>query len=464
MIEQLRIKNFKSIIEDDVKFSNFTVLVGANGSGKSNLIQALSFLSTISRSGVVDTVNRFGGFSGIVPKAVSTSELAKARISIYHKASLPPLPDPYGKGVPVVVEHELELAQSKKEGVSVAGEKMTFHGILTVAEALGGDADEESTRGTPHSSLSKFVLKRGPRGAVRYYADPQITKETLSAHIEWLGLPFLIGNVKSQSGLKKVLDSMRSIGTQQKEARRQKRYESFLDPAVTTVVDYAPQFRVFRSALRNMKAYDLLLSALRYEQSVGEAHQLSSAGSNMPSVVRHIRSNPDTQVSFDRILSTLGIIAPYVDTVKSSSLRTGKEFVEFTESFAKRGVESWESSDGTLRALAILLALETHRESSTILIEEPEQNLHPWAIRAVIKHIREVIKERGVQVIITTHSPQVLKQVHPEEVLVATRTEEAGTKFRTLEEILPHTHSEIVMGEVADLWVKGLLGGVPCYE
>ena len=182
----------------------------------------------------------------------------------------------------------------------------------------------------------------------------------------------------------------------------------------------------------------------------------------MPSVVRHIRSNPDAKVSLSRILSTLGAIAPHVLTMRSSSLRTGKEFIEFMESFTKRSVESWESSDGTLRALAILLALETHRESSTILIEEPEQNLHPWAIRAIIKHIREVIKERGVQVIITTHSPQVLEQVHPEEVLVATRTEEVGTKFRTLEEMLPH--SKIVMGEVADLWVKGLLGGVPSYE
>lgn len=461
MIEHLRIKNFKSIIEDNVKFSNFTVLVGANGSGKSNLIQALSFLSTIPRSGVVATVNRFGGFSGVVPKAVPTSELAKARIFIYHKASLPPLPEPYGKGLPpVVVEHELELAHSKKEVVRVTGEKIVFHRILAVAEALKPDTDEESGRGISHSNPSKSVLKRGPRGGVHYYTDPPITKETLPAYLEWLGLPFLEDSVNSESGLKRVLESMES-SRRQKEAKRQ-RYESFLDPDVPTVVDYAQQFQVFRSVLSSMKVYDLLLSALRYEQPVSESYQLSSVGLNMPSVVRHIRSNPAAEVSLSRILSTLGAIAPHVLTVRSSSLRTGKEFIEFVESFAKRGVESWESSDGTLRALAILLALETHRESSTILIEEPEQNLHPWAIRAIIKHIREVIKERGVQVIITTHSPQVLEQVHPEEVLVATRTEEVGTKFRTLEEILPH--SRIAMGEVADLWVKGLLGGVPSYE
>jgi predicted ATPase len=148
--------------------------------------------------------------------------------------------------------------------------------------------------------------------------------------------------------------------------------------------------------------------------------------------------------------------------MKPSSLRTGKEFVEFVESTASRGVESWESSDGTLRALAILLALETHRPHSTILIEEPEQNLHPWAVREIVEHIREVIQARRVQVIVTTHSQQVLERVYPEEVLVASRTEEGGTSFKTLEEILPH--SEIIMGEIAQLWMKGLLGGVPSDE
>jgi len=460
MIEHLRIRNFKSIIEDDIKFSDFTVLVGANGSGKSNLIQALSFLSSIPRIGVVATVNRFGGFSSVVPKAIARTELAKARVFIHHKASLPPLLEPYGKGLSVTVEHELELAGSRKEVVRVAGEKIVFHGILEVPEALGHDSDEESSSGISHSSPSKFVLERGPRGGVHYSTDPQVTKETLPGYLEWLGLAFLEGSVNSASGLNRVLDSLGSI-RRQKDKKRQ-RYESFLDPDVPRIVEYAQHFIMFRSILSSMKVYDLLLSALRYERPVSESDQLSSEGSNMPSVVRRIRSSPDAEVSLGRIMNTLGEIAPHVTTMKSSSLRTGKEFVEFTESFVNRSVESWESSDGTLRALAILLALETHPRSSTILIEEPEQNLHPWAITAIIKHIREVIKERGVQVIITTHSPQVLEQLHAEEVLVATRTEGVGTKFRTLEEILPH--SRIAMGEVADLWVKGLLGGVPSYE
>jgi predicted ATPase len=260
--------------------------------------------------------------------------------------------------------------------------------------------------------------------------------------------------------LEQVLRSISSSETQQQDTRR--RNQSYLDPDIPTIVDYAPQFRIFRSLTGEVRAYDLLLSELRYEQPVSDSRQLSPVGLNMPSVVRHLGSSPQSEASWNRIMSTLGAIAPHVTSMHSRSLRTGKEFVEFVETTASRGVESWESSDGTLRALAILLALETHSEASTILIEEPEQNLHPWAIRAIIDHIREAIRERNVQVIITTHSPQVLERVHPHELLVASRTKEGGTRFGTLEEILPH--GEIVMGEVADLWVKGLLGGVPSDE
>lgn len=47
MIQSLRIKNFKSIKETEVTFGNFNVLVGLNGAGKTNFIQALLFLKNL---------------------------------------------------------------------------------------------------------------------------------------------------------------------------------------------------------------------------------------------------------------------------------------------------------------------------------------------------------------------------------------------------------------------------------
>ena len=122
-------------------------------------------------------------------------------------------------------------------------------------------------------------------------------------------------------------------------------------------------------------------------------------------------------------------------------------------------MESWVSSDGSLRAFAILLAIETAEVGSTLIVEEPEQNLHPWAVRYLMEHIRDAIDVRGIQVIITTHSQQVLETIQPEELLVASRDSDSGTRFRRLSQLLPD--NKIRMGEVGRLWVKGLLGGIP---
>lgn len=474
MITRLTLSNFKSIIEADVQLSPLTVLVGANGSGKSNLIQALAFLAAIPSSGVAGAVNRFGGFSGIVPKAIPSANLRRTRIGIRHRRVFPQVERLGARGLPPAsVEHELELAYSPQEVVRVVSEKIIFHQAYAAGEVMQLDDDEGLSDAALAVEPSWFVLKRGPKGGVTYSADPPIGRDNLRVYLYWLGLRFLEDGVRSPNGLKEVLALVQRTTDQQRERRTRSRTsdlqrdsrlrnQSFLDPDSSTAVEYAPQFRVFRSLTREVRAYDLLLSELRYEQPVSDSRQLSPVGLNMPSVVRHLSSNPQNAASWNRILNTLGAIAPHVSSMQSRSLRTGKEFVEFVERSASRGVESWESSDGTLRALAILLALETHSEASTILIEEPEQNLHPWAIRAIVDHIREVIAERNVQVIVSTHSPQILEKVYPQEVLVAARTEERGTEFRTLAEILPD--SSIVMGEVADLWVKGLLGGVPSYD
>lgn len=473
MFKRVEIENFKSIIKATVNLTPLTVIVGANGSGKSNLIKALEFLAFLPKFGLVATVNRFGGFQALVPKAVPTEDLKKTRIGFRYQWLLPALPAYDESFPPLAVQHELELAHAEKESIRVTAEKAIYYQPLAVAEIFRA----LSVDGTPDTAIlagrSEFVLERGPRGGVKYSAAPPLAME-IPGYLRWLGLAFAQESITSVTALRRALrfmvDARRGQlrapeeSEQRYEPSREsrQRYESFLDPDVETVVDYAMQAREFSTMLRSVRRYDLLLSELRPEQQVSEERQLSTAGTNMPSVLRHIRSTSEAEASFNRMVRTLGAMNPHIQSMRSSSLRTGKEFVEFVESTANRGVESWESSDGTLRALAILLGLETHRAYSTVLIEEPEQNLHPWAVREIVEHIREVIDERHVQVVVTTHSPQVLERVHPEEVLVATRSEQEGTRFRTLTEVLPH--SKIVMGDIGQLWVKGLLGGVPADE
>lgn len=46
MVESIHIKNFKSIADDTIELGRVNVLIGSNGSGKSNILEAIAFLST----------------------------------------------------------------------------------------------------------------------------------------------------------------------------------------------------------------------------------------------------------------------------------------------------------------------------------------------------------------------------------------------------------------------------------
>jgi predicted ATPase len=48
MLTRLKVTGFKNLVDVDVRFGPFTCIAGANGVGKSNLLDAISFLSALA--------------------------------------------------------------------------------------------------------------------------------------------------------------------------------------------------------------------------------------------------------------------------------------------------------------------------------------------------------------------------------------------------------------------------------
>lgn len=84
-----------------------------------------------------------------------------------------------------------------------------------------------------------------------------------------------------------------------------------------------------------------------------------------------------------------------------------------------------EMSEGMLYWLAFAI-LEHLDPVDILLIEEPENGLHPSRIREVMRIFR-AISER-TQILLATHSPLVINELKPEEVTLITRTPEHGTR------------------------------------
>lgn len=443
MIRSIRLENFRSIYRAEVRLGSFTIIIGANGSGKSNFVKALELFSSIPRLGVAETIRQNGGFSAILSNQKRQTKGAIVELGIELE-----LPEPRSglpkEHIPITVEHEIRLGRANTETARVLSEKLQFNQVLAISASLRSKFQEKDI---PKNSSFSVAHIEGDKVAINMVPE---FSEWADTYMDWLGFDGM-----TELSLK---EAERLIHNFLKIDKQELKYASLVDPGLRSIVRLSAQGGMYNRILSSLKRYDFLLNELRSDQPAGAPLHLTSSGNNMPSVLRRISNN---KTALESILTTLGSISPFLQKLRTNQLRTGKQYIEFVEEHVAN-VESWNSSDGVLRALAILLAVESHPKNSTLILEEPETNLHPWAIEPLISHIRNTIEAKNLQVIITTHSQQVLENAYPEEVLVTSRTKQEGTQFRTIKELLPH--AQIMRGEVSELWVKGLLGGIPDYD
>jgi predicted ATPase len=467
LIDEIALTNYRSIISCQAKFSPLTILIGANGSGKSNIIKALEFMSDIAQNGLQEAVSQRGGFYELLPKALPDSLRWKSRVSIRlsSKVQLRDLECP-----PVHTDHLIELGRSSKSVVRVCSESLKFAKALesmqyVIKQALQDAPDEDRDRlllnPLPESA---FSFTRTDKGRVKIDLVPDISPSTMLHTRLWFGVPPSKQKGNRLKSLHEFLQS-RLAAVNRTDDIEVKGFKSrgfrpntvcFIDPLFLSRFGIPPLY-TYQSMLTAVRRYELLLNELRSPQQRGAYERISSEGRHMPAAIDRLRR--DDNDSWQHIVNTLSKIAPHVMSTNIQKLRGGTQFVEFLEQSTAQPVESWEASDGTLRTLAILIALEVHPLGGTILIEEPELGLHPWAVEYLMEHIQALIERRKIQVIMTTHSTQVLNSVSTEQVIVAQRTPTKGTKLVPLEDIVDA--ASVGRGDIGRMWEKGMLGGVP---
>jgi predicted ATPase len=175
------------------------------------------------------------------------------------------------------------------------------------------------------------------------------------------------------------------------------------------------EFRGVHDALSRMGFYNLNPAAIRDLQAPDAGALLARDGGNIASVVERLEARgPET---LRRIEEFLEVIVPGMRSVRSQVIGP-KQTVEFRHDVAG-SPDPWRftaanMSDGTLRALGVLVALfqvdEEGRPAAPLVgIEEPEAALHPAAAGALVEALREASASR--QVIVTSHSPDLLDEV-----------------------------------------------------
>lgn len=95
-------------------------------------------------------------------------------------------------------------------------------------------------------------------------------------------------------------------------------------------------------------------------------------------------------------------------------------------------------------------------QPETIILDEPELGLHPYAITVFSEMVRQASLNK--QIIISTQSVELLNAFEPEDVLVIDRSTE-GSVFRRLNrrELNDWLESDYALG---DVWKKSYWGEI----
>ncbi len=416
MLAKVTLENFFSFGEktEIVLHPKVNVLVGINGSGKSNFLKAIRLLyEGVAGRGFQNTfVNSWGGFEGVAYSSWKspikiTYEFQKGNVafSVFE--------DAYEFKNNVIYEIQIVSKEIKNNSytlkekiycISKTGEESVF-------------LDIENNRG---SVLEKNLA---PDSNGKYFVR------------------YIKANGSGHNDTKTAFDSAELFLSQISDPER---YEP-----LQALKEGIEQFSVFINFDTNLRGKVRALPFKRDDLKV------MTDGSNVANVLMHIKSSHKNK-EYTQIKSTLRKINPKFNDIEFMEFG-GRLLMSLNEDGIDKPVSIEAISDGTLLFL-ILMAIffNPHHDIGLLYLDEPETGLHPDMINSVAKILR-TRKKPFQQVIIATHSPLLLNHFDLDEILIFEKSKENQTRVTyKSEEDFGDWQGEFLAGQ---MWIQGKLGG-----
>ena len=376
MFTSLRLKNFKNFADETLRLGPFTVIVGANAAGKSNIRDALRFLHGVGRGYTL--ANVLGGKYGSGGQ-VEWEEIRGAPAEVVR----------HGQNA-MRVDVDLTDADGQASAQPSLPRGLSYS-ISLQAEAPGG------TFGVLREELcSYYTVDWGPLEPGRiptpiYTSDPPQPDP-----------------VALQDDEHHLLLRMAKAGSQKKYGHRIAVRPD--QPALTQIEQHGPVLRAHKerashvaASLADMRFLDPSPRQMREPAFPGQV-ALGDRGENLPTVLQAICGNEvrrQTLLEWTRELTAIDV-ADFDFRAEAS----GKIQLAIRETDG-RVTSSQCVSDGTLRFLGILAALLGEGPRMCVF-EEIDSGIHPSRLNLLVELIENETRAGDLQVVTTTHASGLL--------------------------------------------------------
>ena len=200
---------------------------------------------------------------------------------------------------------------------------------------------------------------------------------------------------------------------------------------------------------------------MRRTHTVRDNDRLLPDGANLAAFL--FRLQEEAPSTYQMIGDVVDLVAPFFKEFRLRPKKArGDESLqlEWTQKSSDYPFHAGQFSDGTIRFIGLATALLQPNPPATILIDEPELGLHPYALNILASLIRQASKR--TQLIVSTQSAGLLNGFEPKDIVVIDR-EGGESKFRRLkdQELRSWLEEDYSLGE---LWQKEVYGGAPTHE
>ena len=372
---------FKAVCsEQAVQLTPFTVLIGRNGSGKSTLVEALRWIDTALRRDANAACDPYRGMRDLINKRSKTQSFL---IELSWTPE-PEEPEPEAQRQPLdEICYSLSVGAEEHKAIIEHEQLWTSRSGVTkswLMTELHFPFNPQSLRFVKQHRERMLFIEQGDRG------------RTLFLSPDRPALP--LGPIDA---------------------------DDFPENPI-------PIVRVFfRDAVFLRLAPKSLSTPTRTTRSSDEPI-LDEEGARLAALLREL-----TPEQLAEVIEQLKQILPDVREVGLSDTGSLDLPIHYHLTEEMPGLDkpaslpAWMLSEGTRRLTALFALLARDPPPSLLCIEEIENGLDPWTVVVVLNALRSAVT-RGVQVLVTTHSPWLLDHARLDEI-VRVRRQDGETRY-----------------------------------
>lgn len=406
MLTRFKVSGFKNLIDTEIFFGPFTCIAGQNGVGKSNIFDAIQFLSLLADNTFVEAARHTRGGEGI-------ERLFTAG----------------GDGL-MTFNCDLIVPKSGLDDfMQEAKASVTF---LNYSLKLRLD---EGPSGLPRVELVEENLSYIPRGR----AKSLLGFETTPAWRDSVIIPsnrraplISTDNKREQRVVRLSADKMKNT---QKSKRGGGKPTDFLASSLPRTVlsaaqnaDEARTAVLARTEMRSWRILQLEPTALRRPDELLSPTAMDSQGNHLPATLYRLSLGPGGEKVYAELSNRLSELVADVRSLRVEK-DDARRLLNLVLTDSRRvDFQASSLSDGTLRFVALGVLELDPAATGVLCLEEPENGIHPQRINAMLRLLFDMATHTGYgvgsdnplrQVIVSTHSPVVVARVPHESLLFA---------------------------------------------